>query len=279
MGDFLYSRALEALVALGDLDLHARADRRVHAAHHRRDAAARGGRRAGVHRGGLRDAHPGEDGVAAQRRLRDGRDVRRAAASRRRCARYGERLGMAFQVADDILDYTETASVTGKPSGLDLKEHKVTLPLIAALPRLSRAGAGARRGAVRRRRARPTSRSREVDRARRARRAASTTRAAAASSSLGKPRRRSTTSRTRRRAPRSPTPSSTSWTGALMAPRGSSKHRPVFHARDARHRLHRRRRHDAGRRARFLPAGRREGVLHDGRARRRSGRCRSTSSS
>jgi octaprenyl-diphosphate synthase len=47
---------------------------------------------------------------------------------------------MAFQVADDILDYTETSSVTGKPSGLDLREHKVTLPLIAALPRLSPAG-------------------------------------------------------------------------------------------------------------------------------------------
>ena len=31
------------------------------------------------------------------------------------------------------------SSVTGKPSGNDLKEHKVTLPLIAALPRLSRA--------------------------------------------------------------------------------------------------------------------------------------------
>jgi octaprenyl-diphosphate synthase len=45
---------------------------------------------------------------------------------------------MAFQVADDILDYTETAAVTGKPSGLDLKEHKVTLPLIVALPRLER---------------------------------------------------------------------------------------------------------------------------------------------
>ena len=40
---------------------------------------------------------------------------------------------MAFQVADDLLDYTETESVTGKPSGNDLKEHKVTLPLIAAL--------------------------------------------------------------------------------------------------------------------------------------------------
>jgi octaprenyl-diphosphate synthase len=49
---------------------------------------------------------------------------------------------MAFQVADDILDYTGTAKVTGKPSGLDLREHKVTLPLIAALPRLSPAGRG-----------------------------------------------------------------------------------------------------------------------------------------
>lgn len=51
---------------------------------------------------------------------------------------YGLRLGMAFQVADDVLDYTEPESVTGKPSGLDLREHRVTLPLIAAVPRMSR---------------------------------------------------------------------------------------------------------------------------------------------
>ncbi len=56
---------------------------------------------------------------------------------RRAMRRYGESLGMAFQIADDVLDYTEAESVTGKPSGLDLKEHKVTLPLIAALPRLT----------------------------------------------------------------------------------------------------------------------------------------------
>ncbi len=51
--------------------------------------------------------------------------------------RYGEQLGMAFQLADDLLDYTETESVTGKPSGNDLREHKVTLPLIAALPHMT----------------------------------------------------------------------------------------------------------------------------------------------
>jgi len=54
-------------------------------------------------------------------------------------ARYGTELGRAFQVADDLLDYTADPAVTGKPSGLDLREHKVTLPLIHALPRLSRA--------------------------------------------------------------------------------------------------------------------------------------------
>ena len=57
-----------------------------------------------------------------------------APAHRKPLRRYGEQLGMAFQVADDLLDYTETESVTGKPSGNDLREHKVTLPLIAALP-------------------------------------------------------------------------------------------------------------------------------------------------
>jgi octaprenyl-diphosphate synthase len=48
-------------------------------------------------------------------------------------ARYGHDLGMAFQIADDLLDYTQSSAVTGKPSGQDLREHKVTLPLIAAL--------------------------------------------------------------------------------------------------------------------------------------------------
>ncbi len=57
-------------------------------------------------------------------------------------ARYGERLGMAFQVADDLLDYTETAEMTGKPSGLDLREHKVTLPLIASLRNMTPAARG-----------------------------------------------------------------------------------------------------------------------------------------
>jgi octaprenyl-diphosphate synthase len=50
---------------------------------------------------------------------------------------YGENLGMAFQITDDLLDYREVKETTGKPSGLDLREHKVTLPLIHALRQMS----------------------------------------------------------------------------------------------------------------------------------------------
>ena len=56
-----------------------------------------------------------------------------APAHRAALARYGEAMGMAFQITDDLLDYTEEKETTGKPTGLDLREHKVTLPLIAAL--------------------------------------------------------------------------------------------------------------------------------------------------
>ncbi|HEX8394056.1 MAG TPA: polyprenyl synthetase family protein [Longimicrobium sp.] len=56
---------------------------------------------------------------------------------RDRLRTFGHELGMAFQVADDLLDYTADSAVTGKPTGLDLREHKVTLPLIHALPLFS----------------------------------------------------------------------------------------------------------------------------------------------
>ncbi len=64
-----------------------------------------------------------------------------AGASRHRAAlaRYGLQLGMAFQIVDDLLDYTADTSTTGKPTGLDLREHKVTLPLIHALRMVSAA--------------------------------------------------------------------------------------------------------------------------------------------
>ncbi|HJP85901.1 MAG TPA: polyprenyl synthetase family protein [Gemmatimonadaceae bacterium] len=56
---------------------------------------------------------------------------------RQQLGEFGENLGMAFQIADDLLDYREEKETTGKPSGLDLREHKVTLPLIHALRHMS----------------------------------------------------------------------------------------------------------------------------------------------
>jgi octaprenyl-diphosphate synthase len=56
-----------------------------------------------------------------------------ASEHRSALARYGHALGMAFQIADDLLDYTASEAVLGKPVGQDLREHKVTLPLIFAL--------------------------------------------------------------------------------------------------------------------------------------------------
>ena len=43
---------------------------------------------------------------------------------------YGESLGLAFQVVDDILDFTSTEQELGKPVGSDLRQGTVTLPVI-----------------------------------------------------------------------------------------------------------------------------------------------------
>ncbi|WP_077001509.1 polyprenyl synthetase family protein [Variovorax sp. KK3] len=51
------------------------------------------------------------------------------------CAAYGQALGTAFQVIDDVLDYAGDASETGKNVGDDLREGKTTLPLILAMQR------------------------------------------------------------------------------------------------------------------------------------------------
>jgi octaprenyl-diphosphate synthase len=51
------------------------------------------------------------------------------------CAEYGQALGTAFQVIDDVLDYAGDAAVMGKNLGDDLREGKATLPLIAAMQR------------------------------------------------------------------------------------------------------------------------------------------------
>ena len=62
-----------------------------------------------------------------------GRPRRPAQGARVTFREFGERLGVAFQIVDDVFDYLGDPEVTGKPTGSDLAEGKITLPLIAAL--------------------------------------------------------------------------------------------------------------------------------------------------
>ena len=132
MGDFLYSRALAELVRLGDLEplaVFTAASNELTLGEMRQLAAI--------------DALSfTEDDYQVLIRAKTASlfsascEVGALCGSQRHrtaLTRFGERLGMAFQVADDLLDYTEAQETIGKPTGLDLREHKVTLPLIAAL--------------------------------------------------------------------------------------------------------------------------------------------------
>lgn len=64
------------------------------------------------------------------------------------CATYGQALGTAFQIIDDVLDYDGDASEMGKNLGDDLREGKATLPLIAAMQRGTAAEADTVRHAI-----------------------------------------------------------------------------------------------------------------------------------
>lgn len=62
------------------------------------------------------------------------------AATERALAEYARRLGVAFQIADDVLDYRGDVNTLGKSLGDDLAEGKLTLPIIITLQRGSEGG-------------------------------------------------------------------------------------------------------------------------------------------
>ena len=55
---------------------------------------------------------------------------------------FGSSIGIAFQIRDDILDYEGNTSLIGKPVGGDIKEKKITLPLIYAMNQVSKSESG-----------------------------------------------------------------------------------------------------------------------------------------
>ncbi|MCL7968639.1 MAG: polyprenyl synthetase family protein [marine benthic group bacterium] len=138
MGDYLYSRALVEVTRMGDIeaiDLLANASNRMSIGEMRQLAAHDALETTVDDYFSLCDCKTASLMSAA---CELGALVGRA-EYRESLGGYGHDLGMAFQIVDDLLDYTVSSAVTGKPNGLDLKEHKVTLPLILALPRLEAA--------------------------------------------------------------------------------------------------------------------------------------------
>jgi octaprenyl-diphosphate synthase len=136
MGDYLYSRAMSEITRLGDLDLIALAARvtndltigeMVEIAHHRKLVE-----------------DPAQYFYLIEKKTAslvatacEMGAVIGAPGHRDMLAAYGHRLGMAFQLVDDLMDYGGEQSVMGKPAGSDLKEGQATFPLLAVLPRLS----------------------------------------------------------------------------------------------------------------------------------------------
>lgn len=53
-------------------------------------------------------------------------------ADQNKMSEFGEKVGIAFQIKDDLFDYN-SSNLIGKPTGIDIKEKKMTLPLIYAL--------------------------------------------------------------------------------------------------------------------------------------------------
>lgn len=141
MGDYLYSRSISALADLGEVEFIGILSRAA-------NEMSVGELRQLVSCDALRFTEEDYQRLIASKTaslMAAACELGAAAgvpAFRRPLARYGHALGLAFQVADDMLDYTETESVLGKPTGQDLREHKVTLPLIAALRHMTASDRG-----------------------------------------------------------------------------------------------------------------------------------------
>ena len=136
VGDFLYSRAFQMMVEVGDM-------RVMQTLSEATNVIAEG---EVLQLMNMHDASLSEDSYLRVIRSKTAKlfeaSARLAAllaqspsAVEDACAEYGQALGTAFQVIDDLLDYSGDAVLMGKNLGDDLREGKATLPLIIAMQR------------------------------------------------------------------------------------------------------------------------------------------------
>ena len=124
VGDYLFARAFAELAATGDAGAVAGSRTRSRA-RTRRGPPAPPGVPAGHDRRGLPRALRAQDRQALRGGVRPRRREPQLGA-------FGLALGIAFQIADDILDCTGEFDTTGKAPGVDLRDGTPTLPLILA---------------------------------------------------------------------------------------------------------------------------------------------------
>jgi octaprenyl-diphosphate synthase len=140
VGDFLYSRAFQMMVDAGDMRI-------MQTLAEATNVIAEG---EVLQLMNMHDADLSEDGYLRVIRSKTAKlfeaSARLAALLAKApaeveqaCAAYGQALGTAFQVIDDVLDYDGDAVEMGKNLGDDLREGKATLPLIIAMQRGSAA--------------------------------------------------------------------------------------------------------------------------------------------
>jgi octaprenyl-diphosphate synthase len=136
VGDFLYSRAFQMMVDAGDMRI-------MQTLAEATNVIAEG---EVLQLMNMHDASLSEEGYLRVIRSKTAKlfeaSARLAALLARApadveaaCAEYGQALGTAFQVIDDVLDYDGDAAEMGKNLGDDLREGKATLPLIVAMQR------------------------------------------------------------------------------------------------------------------------------------------------
>lgn len=146
VGDFLYSRAFQMMVDAGDMRI-------MQTLAEATNIIAEG---EVLQLMNMHDASLSEEGYLRVIRSKTAKlfeaSARLAAllagaplAVEQACADYGQALGTAFQVIDDVLDYDGDATEMGKNLGDDLREGKATLPLIIAMQR----GTAAEQGTIR----------------------------------------------------------------------------------------------------------------------------------
>nr|WP_240592713.1 polyprenyl synthetase family protein [Macromonas bipunctata] len=149
VGDFLYTRAFQMMVAPGDLRIldvlaeatNVIAEGEVWQLMNMHDATLDEAGYLRVIRAKTAKLFEASARLAA---ILAGADAELEA----RCADYGQALGAAFQVVDDVLDYEGNATELGKNLGDDLREGKMTLPLICTLRHCTPAQAEVIRDAI-----------------------------------------------------------------------------------------------------------------------------------